>query len=288
MQSKKKSICFDTIMDKEALLKIILSDIGEVETLVKSFQGNEVIPSAFIELTEQKLAHILNEFALLRSIAANPDKAAADKKIVDKQEEVISSAPMKPSVVQSQEDVKSAETKLKVSQEKEVGEPVREEKIRVVEAPVEEQSKKQSPDAEPMLAERKVQEEEVNVSFEEINKAELENHAKTLGDSFVGEKKSVNDLMASSKESKLQKTLLGKPVNDLTKSLGINDRFMFQRELFEGNADVMLKTLQQLNELPDFSSAHSFILAHFRWDEEQEVTQAFYSYIKRKYEYSQL
>jgi hypothetical protein len=277
-------------MDKEALLKIILSDIGEVETLVKSFQGHEEIPSAFIELTEQKLAHILNEFALLRSIAANPDKTVAENKIVNKEEELISSSPVKPSVVQNQEDIKPDEPVIKVIQEKDVSEPVKEETNSVEQAPVEEKAIEKSPnsDSAPIVQERKFKEEEALISFEEMNKGEAENHAKTLGDSYVGETKSVNDLMASSKESKFQKTLLGKPVNDLTKSLGINDRFMFQRELFEGNADVMLKTLQQLNELPDFSSAHSFILANFRWDEEQGVTQAFYSYIKRKYEYTRL
>ena len=34
-------------MDKEALLNTILKDLGEIETMVKTFQGQQNIPAAF-------------------------------------------------------------------------------------------------------------------------------------------------------------------------------------------------------------------------------------------------
>ena len=280
-------------MNKEALLNIILSDINEVETLLKSFQGSEEIPAAFIDLTERKMTHILDEFTLLKTLTQTP-QAHTPHKIIEEQK-----------------------TETIIVETKEIPEPKNDTPVKKEEVVVEKEEKEQPQNTEPnpVISETipapKVEQTTPEISNEEekplVEKVEIkeaistrteitetpapepkkeevkEDIGKTLGESLVGEKKSVNDLIANNKESKRQQTLMGKPIADLTKSLGLNDRFMFQRELFEGNADVMKQTLLQLNEMPDFNSAQSFISSNFNWDNEQEATQAFYSYIKRKY-----
>ena len=89
--------------------------------------------------------------------------------------------------------------------------------------------------------------------------------------------------MQTQKNPKTNPPFIGKPIADLTKGLGINDRFLFQRELFEGNADLMKQTLQQLNELPDYNAAQTFISSNFKWETEKEATSAFLNYIKRRF-----
>ena len=74
-------------MDKEALLKIIISDLNEVETLVKSFQGQKDIPAAFIDLTERKLNHISDEFSLLKSLSSpeTSEHKPSEKEIINEE-----------------------------------------------------------------------------------------------------------------------------------------------------------------------------------------------------------
>jgi len=290
LQSKKKSICFDIIMDKEALLKIILSDINEVETLLKSFQGKTEIPPAFINLTERKLSHISEEFILLKSLTEISN--VLDKPVASKP--IISEPLIQPSIEEKPQIV------VPVEQTNYVQSGISESKEEVIET-IPNSTEPTNPilqNEEPIIAqqiqtpikETPVQklEETHQPIIDQVNLANSKHEnvgdkSKTLGEALINEKKSVNDLMANTKESGLKKTLMGKPVNDLTKELGINDRFMFQRELFNSNSDLMTQTLKQLNELPDFNSAHTFLSTNFSWDEELESTQSFYNYIKRKF-----
>ncbi len=286
-------------MNKEALLNIILSDINEVETLLRSFQGSEEIPAAFMDLTERKLHHLVEEFSLLKTInqaVSNPAKK--EEKITETEQKVIDTPTPaeEPTIVIEkqepviQEPVVIKEEKIVTTNNTEVAKPIVEEQkedttitstkeveINTIkqEEPVSNTVNEIKPTPlETPTPEIKIEEKKIEIK---------EESAKTLGESLGGEKKSVNDIIANNKESKLQQTLMGKPIQDLTKSLGLNDRFMFQRELFEGNADIMKQTLLQLNEMPDFNSAQSFISSNFNWDQEQEATQAFFNYVKRKF-----
>lgn len=277
-------------MDKEALLKIILSDINEVETLLKSFQGKTEIPPAFINLTERKLSHISEEFILLKSLTEISN--VLDKPVASKP--IISEPLIQPSIEEKPQIV------VPVEQPNYVQSGISESKEEVIET-IPNSTEPTNPilqNEEPIIAqqiqtpikETPVQklEETHQPIIDQVNLANSKHEnvgdkSKTLGEALINEKKSVNDLMANTKESGLKKTLMGKPVNDLTKELGINDRFMFQRELFNSNSDLMTQTLKQLNELPDFNSAHTFLSTNFSWDEELESTQSFYNYIKRKF-----
>jgi len=288
-------------MNKEALLNIILSDIKEVETLLKSFQGSDELPAAFVDLTERKLNHISEEFALFKSI--NHSESATSIKAEKKQEhEVIdkpNAAPKEQPTVIIEKHEPIIEEKVIISNIVEEKEPIIEvkEEQPIIEIKEEKPITEQNPEVEiynkvDVVSTTQIIEEAKPAPIEtaipkiniEVKKPEVkEESAKTLGESLGGEKKSVNDIIANNKESKLQQTLMGKPIDDLTKSLGLNDRFMFQRELFQGNADIMKQTLLQLNEMPDFNSAQAFISSNFSWDHEQEATQAFFSYVKRKF-----
>ncbi len=75
----------------------------------------------------------------------------------------------------------------------------------------------------------------------------------------------------------------GKPVSDVRKAIGLNDRFYFQRELFNGNADAFNNTLDQINQMDSFELALQFIKSNYDWDDDNEVTESFYKSIKRRF-----
>ncbi len=76
----------------------------------------------------------------------------------------------------------------------------------------------------------------------------------------------------------------GAPISDLRHAISLGDRFLFQRELFEQNGELMQKTLEALNELPNLDSALAYIDKHFgSWDKDSTAYQLFYTILQRRF-----
>ncbi len=73
-----------------------------------------------------------------------------------------------------------------------------------------------------------------------------------------------------------------KPINDIKAAISLGDRFLFIKELFNGNADDFNQTIQQLNNQLDFDTAKT-LLDNRNWDNENETVKFFYSIVQRKY-----
>ena len=80
-----------------------------------------------------------------------------------------------------------------------------------------------------------------------------------------------------------QGTLFGAPVSDIRQAISIGDRFLFQRELFDGNGEKMQKTLDEINALDSYDEAIEYIAEHFEWDKEATATQLFDNVLKRRF-----
>ena len=105
-------------------------------------------------------------------------------------------------------------------------------------------------------------------------------HNKRLGDSFLKEK-SVNDIM-SDDFSKLEHKLSNRPVSSIQSAIGINDRFQYIRELFEGSADNFVKTVADLDSMNDIKDAVNYLQSNFKW-KKNETSLKFVNLIKRRF-----
>lgn len=76
--------------------------------------------------------------------------------------------------------------------------------------------------------------------------------------------------------------LYGKAVDDIRQAISLGDRFLFQRELFSQNAEMMQKTLTELNELSSFDEAVDYI-NRFGWDTESNTYQQFLVTLHRRF-----
>lgn len=74
-----------------------------------------------------------------------------------------------------------------------------------------------------------------------------------------------------------------KKIDDIRQAISIGDRFRFQRELFAGNGELLNKTLTKLNQMESYEEASSYLLATFRWNEEDETVESFLQIVKRKF-----
>ena len=72
-----------------------------------------------------------------------------------------------------------------------------------------------------------------------------------------------------------QTSLFGAAVEDIRQAISLGDRFLFQRELFAGNGELMQKTLDEINSLNSLSEAMDYVLDNFEWDKESTAVQLF-------------
>jgi hypothetical protein len=105
-------------------------------------------------------------------------------------------------------------------------------------------------------------------------------HHKRLGDSFLKEK-SVNDIIGDD-FSKLEHKLSNRPILSIQAAIGINDRFQYIRELFEGSADNFAKTVADLDSMNDIKEAVNYLQNHFKW-KKNETSLKFVNLIKRRF-----
>ena len=73
-------------------------------------------------------------------------------------------------------------------------------------------------------------------------------------------------------------------VTDIKKAISLGDRFLFQRELFGGNGELMAKTIADLNRKNSLDEAEAYIQKRFPgWDKESSTYELFENILKRRW-----
>ena len=80
-----------------------------------------------------------------------------------------------------------------------------------------------------------------------------------------------------------QTSLFGTAVEDIRQAISLGDRFLFQRELFAGNGELMQKTLDEINTLSSLGEAMDYVRDNFDWDMDSTAVQLFENVLKRRF-----
>lgn len=139
---------------------------------------------------------------------------------------------------------------------------------------IEEEEVKSEDEVEPTKEVK--QEEEVKVSEDLFGQLEI--------------KPSLNESLASTEDSLGDKSLGDKlkmkPIEDLVKAIGINQKFLFMNDLFEGENDLYTHAIENLNSLRSFEEAENMLKElkkKYGWEEEDKTVEAFTLLIQRRF-----
>ncbi len=77
--------------------------------------------------------------------------------------------------------------------------------------------------------------------------------------------------------------LIGQPINNISRNIGINDRFLIIRELFEGNSDGFSKLVGDLDGAGTSEAAIELLQKQFAGSMEHEGVQILAGLVKRRY-----
>lgn len=127
--------------------------------------------------------------------------------------------------------------------------------------------------------ESKKPEEELQINFEEQKTCKTEIIADRLqnGQSFR------NELLKQQVSTKdLSSRLTSQPIGDIGAAMGLNEKFLFIRELFDNDPDKFTETINTLNKASNFNEAYSYLSDKFNWDMDDPKVQKLLDLTRRK------
>jgi hypothetical protein len=83
-------------------------------------------------------------------------------------------------------------------------------------------------------------------------------------------------------QKRLQNALAAQRYADFSRALSLNDRFRYQRELFNNNREALSQLLAALDSMESWAEAEDY-LSSYQWDEELSVVQEFYAMIEQHF-----
>jgi hypothetical protein len=119
-----------------------------------------------------------------------------------------------------------------------------------------------------------------NEIAEQVNNVEAEPKTKILAETFESGALSVNEMITQHKETP---GVLEQPIADIESSIGLNEKFLFIRELFAGNAQLYAQTIDKLNFAGSYEIALNIVKANFNWNYNAEITIRLLDLVRRRY-----
>ncbi len=101
-----------------------------------------------------------------------------------------------------------------------------------------------------------------------------------------GEQRSLNDNLKQER-TEVAQLLQDSPIKDLRKGIGINDRFLFLNELFNGDETAYERSITTINAFHVLQEAEFWINRELKlrlgWNDTSETVQHFYTLVRRRF-----
>jgi hypothetical protein len=278
-------------MDNKIILELVAKNLEEIKLLVDELRNVGKTDPLLIAIAATKAKTLYQELMLLSQnepvlfqsdLNVTPDEISDQEEDIPDviptdqliEEEIPPSTEIETSIVEvpessgNESQVESSKVEIQETPSVET------ETIIEVPQPIEEQVVTEESKTEPIHSPETIPE----VKMEE---PEPENHViKILSDQFINEP-SVNERLAASAVH--ETSVKGLPVTNLMNAIGINDRFLFVRELFANDNTNFEKTVDQLDCLESFLEAIDYLEKNFKWTK-NEVSLKFMELLKRRFE----
>ncbi|MCF6333052.1 MAG: hypothetical protein L3J11_07190 [Draconibacterium sp.] len=273
-------------MENKKLLKFLLNDLSELDELV-SEKGSNGFDELEMEFMHTRIKGVKQLIQILYDRESSPQSEVVQQqkvedKIVEPTEEKIIAAGGAVKN-EAQKEVEEKGFQAEEITEDLVAEIVEEnEKIVTIE-PENKIQYDNKIDGPIEGAEEKIDgvQENLDETNVELNEEEVVDEAlNRLGDSFTKEK-SVNDLMGTD-NSNLEHKLSNRPVANIQAAIGINDRFQYIRELFDGKAEAFSNAVVDLDSKKDIKEAVEYLQQNFKW-KKNETSLKFINLVKRRF-----
>jgi hypothetical protein len=233
-------------MDYKHTIDILTENIKELGILISGFKKYEKIPDIEMDLALAKTRNLYDVLLLLKK-----------SETMDGESEEL----------QVEKSGKPVGEDDKISREK-----PEELKMGIIETTSEPQKVELSKD--------NINEKNTRVNKENI---QVRDEPKIISDRFKKQPASIHDNIKQVKQYQdLSSKLQAKPISNLAKAIGLNEKYAFIHELFQGDAKKYEETIQILNNASNFNEAYNYLIENFDWNMDSELVQLILELIRRK------
>ena len=289
---------------KHRYIESLLSEIQQLESVVESLKQNNKVPFSFFKESfkrTQEISRLLHqlEFVQIEEMRGEMEKlviylseaetarreAEAEAKLIAAEAEAKLAA-AEAAIKDISPEEKEAEllfetnTKIDEPKQKEEADQVlieneEQDSLFEIDDEDEDEDEDEAKDKDepellpPPLIQKTVdtdREQKESVSLLETSKSE------TILDKIAPKNKSLNDVQPVSQT-----------VQDAMRSISLNDRFLFQRELFDNNREAMTTMLSKLQSFSSFDLAKSYLERNTTWDFRDDTVDKFLQMLKETF-----
>ncbi len=96
----------------------------------------------------------------------------------------------------------------------------------------------------------------------------------------------LGDALSHTEKQAVADSLQKSGINDLREAIGINDKFLFINELFNGDLERYNKVIDELNSFSGFLGAQTYLTelqVQYQWDENATAYQKLSNLLERKF-----
>lgn len=149
--------------------------------------------------------------------------------------------------------------------------------------------KPKEPDTEIHEDEKNHHQQENFENFQESDDEILiEKETKTRHGNAANAAQAIDPLQAWARFETEEYSIMKGTIKELSESIGLNQRFMFTKELFDGNPDLLKHGLKSIDQCDSFIEAINLINERFvgtlNWDKNSEVVIEFLQLVFRKFD----
>lgn len=250
-------------MDFNATIDLIIKDLREASDIIDDLKKYPGVPVLQVEMAKLKCRSAGEVIAMLKTLTENAT--------------VVEKEPVQQKKVHK-EPVKTEEKAPSVQEV-------------IVQAPVEESAETDDFEIEPIPDET---DNEVTASKTEVSPvvneiASKKPHTKEhespiLADRFNSLSSTFHDQMGIKKnEDDISDVLKSQPINSLREAIGLNDKFIFIFEIFNGNQAEYNQAISRLESAESLEDAKAVIMSYTGENTESEAVLQLLELVKRKF-----
>lgn len=249
-------------MDFNATIDLIIKDLDEARKIIDDLKKYPGVPTLQVELAKSKCKSAGEVIALLKEMNISESAPVKPVQIIEEKQIIELSSP----VIAEPEEV------IPVQQEQETKMPVR--PVKSKPAVVE------TPPAEFVAEDKKVVATKPEPVAEQTKKGD---DSTILADSFSHLSNRFNEQLGNlRKDDDVSSQMNTKPISSLTEAIGLNDKFLFMKEIFNGDKEAYSQAISRLENSSSLADARAVIMSYTGHSDENEAVKQLIDLVKRK------
>ena len=265
-------------METKVLLRLIRDDIKLLDEINSSFIGDTDFNSEEVDMALVRARAIVTELEMLAKNLATKPKAPFKPNTQITEKRVVNVAPVPLSTPKLPDLIVLDEELEEVAAQNEPQEHVIE-PIIIAQKPEPKAEIVVEKPAETVVEEKPSVKEPQQTEATKEPENEKEQTKRTLGESIVEAHRLINDLLSNDKGDQFFE---GNPLKSIREGIGLNDRFLFVRELFASDSTHYNETLDKLDSFSSINEAVEFLKLNYKWSK-SEASEKFLQLVKRRY-----